>query len=92
MRLPILGTKGCYMIRLSPKKPYDVTLANPAPPYVDYDYFAHADQLPFRFMTHEFDLVNAGWLIGAATLVYADEDSANEKFNRTRAGFKCQSR
>lgn len=92
MRLPILGTQGCYMIRLSPKKPYEVALANPAYPYLDYDYFAHANQLPFRFTSHEFDPVNAGWMIGAATPVYADEDFVNEKFNRTRAGFKCQSR
>ena len=80
------------MIRLSPNKPYDVILPNPAPPYLIYDYFARADQLQFRFASHEFDLVNAGWLSGAARLVYADEDLVNEKINLTRAGLKCQSR
>ena len=69
------------MIRLSKKEPDEITLDNLAPPYLDYDYFTHADQLPFRYTSHEFDLVNAWWLIGAAALVYADEDFVNEKFN-----------
>ena len=92
MRLPILGAQRCYMIRLSPIKPYDITLADPEPLYLAYDYFARADQLPFRFTSHEFDPVKAGWLIGAATLVYADEEFVNVKYNRARAGFKCQTR
>ncbi len=68
------------MIRLLKKVPCEITLDNLAPPYLDYDYFTHADQLPFRYTANEFDLVNAWWLIEAATLVYANEDFVNEKF------------
>ncbi len=67
------------MVRLSKKVPCKITLDNLAPPYLDYDYFTHADELPFRHTANEFELVNAWWLIEAATLVYADEDFVNEK-------------
>jgi triacylglycerol lipase len=49
-----------------------LTLANVRPPYLDYDYFANSGQHPFQHDTKQFAMVNAWWLIEAATLVYAD--------------------
>ena len=61
------------MAPLPQKKLYEITLENLAPPYLDYTYFENSDQLPFRYNSNVFDLVNAWWLIEAATLVYAEE-------------------
>lgn len=49
-----------------------LTLANVRPPYFDYDYFANSGQHPFQHGAKQFEMVNAWWLIEAATLVYAD--------------------
>ena len=59
---------------------YDITLKNLAPPYPDYEYFKNCDQLPFRYTSNVFDMVNAWWLIEAATLVYAEIEFVTEKF------------
>lgn len=70
------------MVRLPKKEPYEITLENLAPPYLDYEYFTHCDQLPFRYDANVFDIVNAWWLIEAATLVYADEAFVIDKFSQ----------
>jgi hypothetical protein len=75
------------MAPLTKKKLYDTTLDNLAPPYLDYEYFKDCTQLPFRYESNIFDIVNAWWLIEAATLVYADKEFATEKFKQN-AGFQ----
>ena len=73
------------MAPLPKKELYEITLENLAPPYPDYQYFENSDQLPFRYNSNVFDMVNAWWLIEAATLVYAEEKFVAEKF-RDNAG------
>ena len=68
------------MPQLHRKDLYDITLKNLAPPYPDYEYFKNCDQLPFRYTSNVFDMVNAWWLIEAATLVYAEIEFVTEKF------------
>ena len=68
------------MPQLHRKDLYDITLKNLAPPYPDYEYFKNCDQLPFRCTSNVFDMVNAWWLIEAATLVYAEIEFVTEKF------------
>ncbi|MBW2429498.1 MAG: hypothetical protein JRF56_11100, partial [Deltaproteobacteria bacterium] len=64
-----------------PKKNlYEITLKNIAPPYLDYEYFKNCDRLPFRCTSNVYDVVNAWWLIDAATLVYAEKEFVSEKF------------
>jgi len=70
------------MAQLPKKDVYEITLENLAPPYLDYEYFKYCDQLPFRYKSNIFDMVNAWWLIEAATLVYAEEDFVAEKFKK----------
>ncbi len=70
------------MAQLPKKDLYEITLKNLAPPYLDYEYFKNCDQLPFRYKSNIFDMVNAWWLIEAATLVYAEEDFVTEKFKK----------
>jgi triacylglycerol lipase len=43
-----------------------------APPYLDHIYFQDCEAYPFRAAATGFDMVNAWWLIEAATLAYAD--------------------
>jgi len=76
------------MALLTKKKLYETTLNNLAPPYLDYEYFKDCTQLPFRYESNIFDIVNAWWLIEAATLVYADKAFATEKFIQN-AGFQA---
>ena len=66
---------------------YEITLINLAPPYLEYEYFKDCTQLPFRYESTRFDIVNAWWLIEAATLVYANKEFATETFNKY-AGFR----
>ena len=75
------------MAPLTKKELYETTLDNLAPPYLDYEYFKDCTQLPFRYESNIFDIVNAWWLIEAATLVYADKEFATEKFKQN-AGFQ----
>ena len=75
------------MAQLAKKNLYQTTLNNLAPPYLDYEYFKDCTQLPFRYESNIFDMVNAWWLIEAATLVYADKEFATEKFKQN-AGFQ----
>ena len=75
------------MAHLEKKILNETTMDNLAPPYLDYDYFKDCDQLPFRYQSNIFDMVNAWWLIEAATLVYADKDFATENFIQ-KAGFQ----
>src|SRR5210317_2653296 len=75
------------MAQLSKKILYETTLDNFAPPYLDYEYFKDCAQLPFRYESNIFDIVNAWWLIEAATLVYAEKEFATEKFKQN-AGFQ----
>jgi triacylglycerol lipase len=70
------------MTQLPRKELYDITLKNLAPPYLDYEYFKNSAQLPFRYAANAFDMVNAWWLIEAATLVYADKEFVTEKFKK----------
>ena len=67
------------------KKPYEITLQNIAPPYEDYEYFTGCEGFPFDPKTQEFSMVNAWWLIEAATLSYAEEEYARGLFQK--AGF-----
>ncbi len=71
------------MAQLPKKDLYKITLKNMAPPYLDYEYFKNCDQLPFRYNSNVFDMVNAWWLIEAATLVYAEIEFIIEKFKQT---------
>ncbi len=71
------------MAQLTKKERYAITAQNLAPPYLDYKYFQDCDRLPFRPHAHQFDMVNAWWLIEAATLAYAPPRFAFEKFTRT---------
>ena len=68
------------MPQFAKKDLYEITLNNLAPPYPDYEYFKNCDQLPFRYTSNVFDLVNAWWLIEAATLVYSENEFVTEKF------------
>ncbi len=73
------------MNKMEKKKIPDVTWKNIAPPYMDYEYFQGCKEYPFRYEAGGFDMVNAWWLIEAATLSYAEEDFARERFRS--AGF-----
>jgi len=75
------------MAHLAKKILNETTMDNLAPPYLDYDYFKDCDQLPFRYESNIFDMVNAWWLIEASTLVYADKDFAAQNFKQ-KAGFQ----
>ncbi len=55
------------------------------PPYPEYKYFADSEAFAFRPDANIFDMVNAWWLIDAATLAYAQEPFATSEFNK--AGF-----
>ena len=79
--------KAEIMAQLTKKNLYETTLNDLAPPYLDYEYFKDCTQLPFRYESNIFDMVNAWWLIEAATLVYADKEFATEKFKQN-AGFQ----
>lgn len=68
------------MPQLPKKDLYEITLKNLAPPYLDYEYFKYCDRLPFRYTSNVYDMVNAWWLIDAATLVYAEKEFVSEKF------------
>jgi pimeloyl-ACP methyl ester carboxylesterase len=70
------------MAHLPKKDLFKITLENLAPPYLDYEYFKNSDQLPFRYTSNVFDMVNAWWLIEAATLVYAETEFVIEKFKQ----------
>ncbi|MCX5893210.1 MAG: hypothetical protein NTW80_09610 [Deltaproteobacteria bacterium] len=61
----------------------EITWDKLAPPYLDYLYFQGSEAYPFRPQADGFDLVNAWWCIEAATLAYADQDFAGERFQRT---------
>ena len=75
------------MAQLTKKNLNETTLNNLAPPYLDYAYFKDCAQLPFRYESNIFDMVNAWWLIEAATLVYADKEFTTEKFKQN-GGFQ----
>lgn len=60
--------------------PNDFNIENARPPYPDYPYFDGAEQNPFRANATVFDLVNAWWLIEAATLAYAELEFAKPRF------------
>jgi triacylglycerol lipase len=70
------------MTQLPRKELYEITLKNLAPPYLDYEYFKNSAQLPFRHASNVFDMVNAWWLIEAATLVYAEKEFVTENFKK----------
>ena len=59
-----------------------ITWQNIAPPYYNYEYFQHGDSFPFRPEAEVFDVVNAWWLIEAATLVYAEEEFVRPRFQQ----------
>lgn len=58
---------------------------NIAPPYNWYKSFSGVGEYPFHYRATMFDLVNAWWLIEAATLSYAEKDFAEGEFKK--AGF-----
>ena len=74
------------LVQLRKKELYEITVDNLAPPYEDYEFFKDCDQLPFRYQANIFDMVNAWWLIDAATLVYSEPEFVTEKFQKN-AGF-----
>lgn len=59
----------------------NLTLDAIAPPYLGYSYFQDCDAYPFRARATGGDLVNAWWLVEAATLAWTEEAFAREKFN-----------
>jgi triacylglycerol lipase len=61
----------------------NITLDAIAPPYLDYSYFQDCGAYPFRARATGGDLVNAWWLVEAATLAWTEEAFAREKFYRT---------
>ena len=74
------------MIRAKQRDPAkvlpEVTWDTIAPPYLDYLYFQDCEAYPLRALATGFDMVNAWWLIEAATLAYADPSFAREHFQR----------
>ena len=60
-----------------------ITWENIAPPYKDYEYFRDCESYPFRRESSLFDIVNAWWLIEAATLVYAEEGFTRKQLQKT---------
>ncbi len=64
------------------KELYKVTWDNIAPPYKDYAYFDDCQHYPFHYDTDSFNIVNAWWLIEAATLSYAEEDFVKMRFQK----------
>jgi hypothetical protein len=60
--------------------PRDFNLNTARPPYPKYPYFSGAKAYPFRPHAVVFDLVNAWWLIEAATLAYSDPEFAVARF------------
>ena len=60
--------------------PTNFNLDNARPPYPDYPYFAGAKEYPFRARATVFDIVNAWWLIEAATLSYSEPDLVTRRF------------
>ena len=75
------------MSRLVKKDLHELSSDNLAPPYKDYDYFKNCDKLPFRYQANKFEMINAWWMIEAATLVYAEPEFVTEKFKQN-AGFQ----
>src|SRR5687768_14902092 len=69
---------------MKPRRPVptDFNLDNARPPYPDYPYFSGAREYPFRAHARVFDLVNAWWLIEAATLSYSDREFVNQRFHQ----------
>ncbi|MFQ6094402.1 MAG: hypothetical protein ACE5OR_17305 [bacterium] len=70
------------MPHLVKKELHEITADNLVPPYLDYEYFKDCDQLPFRYQADEFDMVNAWWLIEAATLAYAELEFVTEQLTQ----------
>ena len=58
------------------------TLADLAPPFLEYAYFEGHDLRPFQPDASSFNLANAWWLAEASTLAYADEAFAAEWFRK----------
>ena len=75
------------MSQLKKKDLCRITSENLTPPYKDYEYFRNCDKLPFRYKSNKFNMVNAWWLIEAATLVYSEPQFVTEIF-KGEAGFK----
>jgi len=66
------------------KRPFPrITWENIAPPYKDYEYFKDCENHPFKYESNTFDIVNAWWLIEAATLAYAEEDFIRQQLEKT---------
>jgi triacylglycerol lipase len=59
-----------------------ITLDAIAPPYLEYLYFQDSAAYPFRAAATGFDMVNAWWLIEAATLAWTEAAFAQEIFYR----------
>jgi triacylglycerol lipase len=64
----------------------EVTWDAIAPPYRTYHYFQDGEAFPFRPRATGCDLVNAWWLIEAATLAYAEEDFVRERLTPVGLG------
>ena len=69
------------------RTPPEITWENIRPPYLDYQYFQGIKDYPFKPKAEAFDMVNAYWLIEAATLAYAEKEFAMPIFGPV-AGFK----
>lgn len=64
--------------------PDSFDLNSARPPYPNHPYFSGAKEHPFRANATVFDLVNAWWMIEAATLAYSDPDFATEHFRQAQ--------
>jgi triacylglycerol lipase len=60
----------------------EIQWKNFRPPFDWWDFFKDADRHAFRFDASDFDMLNAWWLVEAATLAYSEPDFARSTFAR----------
>jgi hypothetical protein len=68
--------------------PTDFNLETARPPYPNHPYFSGAELYPFRPHATVFDLVNAWWLIEAATLAYSAPEFVAQRFREVKMDVK----
>jgi triacylglycerol lipase len=61
----------------------EVSLESIAPPYLNYRYFEGHQAYPFHHRATRFNMVNAWWLIEAATLAYAEAEFVSKVLRPT---------
>lgn len=60
----------------------EINWQNVRPPYDWWNFFQDADRHAFRFQATGFDMLNAWWLIEAATLAYSNAEFVRKTFAR----------